>query len=67
VNDRQEVERDLAKYRDLMSYRDERVRAALAAGLTKMEIHQMSGLSRATIDRILDKEPDASGSQAAEA
>lgn len=33
--------------------RDYLVREAVAAGFAKMRIHELSGLSRATIDRIL--------------
>ncbi|WP_160051409.1 hypothetical protein [Nocardiopsis sp. FR26] len=33
--------------------RDRRVRLAKAAGLQKKEIHQLSGISRPTIDTIL--------------
>lgn len=33
--------------------RNERVHAALAAGLTKHRISVLSGISRATIDRLL--------------
>ncbi|MFE9642341.1 hypothetical protein ACFYOC_25290 [Nocardiopsis alba] len=34
--------------------RDRRIRYAERAGLTKMEIHTLSGISRPTIDTILD-------------
>jgi hypothetical protein len=33
--------------------RDKRVRAALAAGLTKHRIHLLTGIGRSIIDRIL--------------
>ena len=33
--------------------RDARVRAAVAAGITKHRVHQLTGIGRSTIDRIL--------------
>jgi Arc/MetJ-type ribon-helix-helix transcriptional regulator len=42
----------------LTAQRDPLVVSALAAGLTKEEIHQLSGLGRSTIDRIAAKEDD---------
>ncbi|MDT0305039.1 hypothetical protein [Streptomonospora wellingtoniae] len=33
--------------------RDRRVRQAIAAGLQKKEIHEITGIGRPTIDRIL--------------
>jgi len=33
--------------------RDARVRAAVAAGLSKHRVHQITGIGRTTIDRIL--------------
>ena len=33
--------------------RDETVRAAHDAGVSKMRIHQLTGLARTTVDRIL--------------
>ena len=34
--------------------RDEVVRAAVAAGLSKSEVHRLTGMARTTIDRIVD-------------
>jgi hypothetical protein len=34
--------------------RDEVVRTAVAAGLTKSEVHRLTGIARTTIDRIMD-------------
>ena len=42
----------LAAWRAVHDQRDELVRSALAAGLEKMEIHQITGIARTTIDRI---------------
>jgi len=36
--------------------RDDVVRAALAAGVTKTEIHRLTGIARSTIDRIKERE-----------
>lgn len=33
--------------------RDNRVRAAVAAGISKHHVHQLTGIGRTTIDRIL--------------
>jgi hypothetical protein len=33
--------------------RDSRVRAAVASGVSKHRVHQLTGISRSTIDRIL--------------
>jgi len=39
------------------SRRDEVVRAALDAGLSKSEVHRLTGIARTTIDRILGAVP----------
>ena len=39
------------------SRRDEVVRAAIDAGLSKSEVHRLTGLARTTIDRILGTLP----------
>jgi hypothetical protein len=49
-----EAERALARYAETTGGRDELVRAAFAAGLSKHRIHQLSGIARTTIDRILE-------------
>ena len=43
--------------------RDEVVRAAVAAGLSKSEVHRLTGIARTTIDRIVGAghEPAAEG------
>lgn len=33
--------------------RDEIVRAAVAAGVSKSEVHRLAGIARTTVDRIL--------------
>jgi hypothetical protein len=49
----EEAEAMLVEWRTVVRSRNERVRAALAAGLTKHRISVVSGISRATIDRLL--------------
>ena len=39
------------------SRRDEVVRAAIDAGLSKSEVHRLTGIARTTIDRILGAVP----------
>ena len=48
-----EAEDLLTEYAAVMRSRDDRVRAALAAGLSKHRIHRLSGLGRMTVERIL--------------
>jgi hypothetical protein len=49
----EEAERLLIEWATVMRDRDVRVRAALAAGVSKMRVHQLTGIGRGTIDRIL--------------
>jgi hypothetical protein len=37
----------------VVSRRDEVVKAAIAAGLSKTEVHRLTGIARTTIDRIV--------------
>lgn len=37
--------------------RNNRVRAAVAAGVSKHRVHQLTGISRTTIDRVLAASP----------
>ena len=39
--------------------RDDVVRAAVAAGLSKSEVHRLTGIARTTIDRIVNAAPAA--------
>lgn len=50
---RDEAEAMLREYAAITSDRDARVRAAVEAGVTKLRVHQLTGIGRATIDRIL--------------
>ncbi|MER7733653.1 DUF6003 family protein [Streptomyces erythrochromogenes] len=47
------AERDLKTFRQAMDERDSLVRQAVKAGISKHRIHQLSGIARTTIDRIL--------------
>jgi len=48
-----EAREALEHWRDTDSQRDGIVRAAYEAGVTKHQIHLVTGLARTTIDRIL--------------
>lgn len=56
-----EAEAMLAEWTAVTHSRDERVRAAVAAGVTKHRIHVITGLARSTIDRILAPAPSGAG------
>lgn len=45
--------RTLKRWRDNYETRDDKIRAAYSDGMTKLEIHRLTGLSRVTIDRVL--------------
>ncbi len=42
-----------AERRSVAGKRDEVVRAAVEAGLSKAEVHRLTGIARTTIDRIV--------------
>lgn len=50
------AERELTQYRRTIEGRDDMVRRARAAGLSKHRIHALTGIARTTIDRILKDE-----------
>jgi hypothetical protein len=50
---RQEAEKMLTEWRTVPPDRDNRVRWAVAAGVSKYRINQLTGIGRSTIDRIL--------------
>lgn len=52
----EDAERELVNYHRVVTDRDNRVRRALAAGISKNRIHALTGIARTTLDRIL-KEP----------
>lgn len=49
----EEAENLLIEWRVVTSDRDNRVRTAVAAGVTKYRVNKLTGLGRSTIDRIL--------------
>ena len=50
-----------AERRSVASKRDEVVRAAVEAGLSKSEVHRLTGIARTTIDRIVGPAPGEGG------
>ncbi|HEY1320711.1 MAG TPA: hypothetical protein VGF32_10715 [Streptosporangiaceae bacterium] len=48
-----EAEELLTEWAAVMRSRDDRVRAAVAAGMSKNRVHVLTGIGRMTIDRIL--------------
>ena len=50
------AERELAQYRRTIEGRDDMVRRARAAGVSKHRIYVLTGIARTTIDRILNRE-----------
>jgi hypothetical protein len=50
---REDAERMLIEWVTVTRDRDNRVRAAVAAGLSKYRVHQLTRLGRPTIDRIV--------------
>ncbi len=53
----EEAEELLTEWVTVTRDRDTRVRAAVAAGVSKYRIHQITGIGRSTIDRILAAAP----------
>jgi hypothetical protein len=49
----EEAEQILSEWVIVTRDRDTRVRAAVAAGLSKHRVHRLTGIGRSTIDRIL--------------
>jgi hypothetical protein len=43
----------VAEWRSVAARRDKVVRAAVEAGLSKAEVHRLTGIARTTIDRIV--------------
>jgi hypothetical protein len=50
---RQEAEVMLTEWASMSRSRDERVRLAVTAGVSKNRVHTLTGIGRTTIDRIL--------------
>ena len=51
--DQQTLEQELAEWAAAQADRDNLVRAALAAGIQKQRVHELTGIARTTINRIL--------------
>jgi hypothetical protein len=49
----EKAEQMLSEWVAVTRDRDARVRAAVAAGLSKHRVHRLTGIGRSTIDRIL--------------
>lgn len=49
----EDAEQRLIEWVTVTRDRDTRVRAAVAAGLSKHRVHRLTGIGRSTIDRIL--------------
>ncbi len=49
----EEAERSLTEWATVSRSRDDRVRAAVVAGVSKHRVHVLTGLGRNTVDRIL--------------
>lgn len=50
-----------AERRSVASRRDDMVRVAVEAGLSKAEVHRLTGIARTTIDRIVSPAPAEGG------
>lgn len=56
-----QVERELTLYRQTLDGRDDMIRRALAAGITKNRIHVLTGIARTTIDRVVNSKESPVG------
>lgn len=61
--DREQAERELLAYAAAVARRDELVRAARRAGISKNRIHALTGIARTTIDRIVEESERSMPSQ----
>jgi hypothetical protein len=59
----EEAERMLTEWAAVTASRDERVRSAVTAGLSKHRVHVLTGIGRTTIDRILASAPPGGQSE----
>jgi hypothetical protein len=50
---KEEAEQMLTEWRVVTRDRDDRVRQAVSAGVSKYRVNQLTGIGRSTIDRIL--------------
>jgi hypothetical protein len=58
---REHAEQELAAWAAANEYRDDIIRGAYRAGVTKARIHAMTGVARTTIDRVLQEPAASSG------
>jgi hypothetical protein len=49
----------VSERRSVAGRRDDVIRIAVQAGLSKAEVHRLTGIARTTIDRILGQPPEA--------
>jgi hypothetical protein len=61
----EDAEQRLIEWVTVTRDRDTRVRAAVAAGLSKHRVHRLTGIGRSTIDRILAAAPGTPAAQCA--
>lgn len=50
---REEMESALIRWAETVAARDELIRSAVAAGITKHRVHVLTGIARTTVDRIV--------------
>jgi hypothetical protein len=55
-----------AKQAAVSAERDIVVRQAVRAGLSKIEVHRLTGVARTTVDRIIESAPDGPATAQAE-
>jgi len=55
---RVELEAALVRWAENNSGRDELVRSAVAAGISKHRVHILTGLARTTVDTIVSRAPE---------
>ena len=58
---REQAEQELAAWAAANEYRDEVIKAAYRAGVTKARIHTVTGVARTTIDRVLQDPASRTG------
>lgn len=56
MTDKERAEAALAEWAHVHRDRDRRIREAVAAGVSKHRVHQLTGISRVTIDKLLTQQ-----------
>lgn len=54
---REELEAKLTQWAENNAARDDLIRSAVAAGITKHRVHVLTGIARTTIDTIVGRTP----------